>query len=67
MCKKKQQPVACWEGAWCYTEREFVYKDMESLLAFLCDHMANDQWPADRVRAYLSEMLPNLAHWKKPE
>lgn len=52
---------------WCYAEGEFVYKDMESLLAFLCDHMANDQWPADRVRAYLSEMLPNLAHWKKPE
>lgn len=52
---------------WCYTEGEFVYKDMESLLAFLCDHMANDQWPADQVRAYLSEMLPTLAHWKKPE
>lgn len=52
---------------WCYAEGEFVYKDMEPLLAFLCDHMANDQWPADQVRAYLSTMLPTLAHWKKPE
>lgn len=52
---------------WCYAEGEFVYKDMESLLAFLCDHMSNDQWPADQVRAYLSTMLPTLAHWKKPE
>lgn len=52
---------------WCYAEGEFVYKDMGSLLAFLCDHMANDQWPADQVRAYLSTMLPTLAHWKKPE
>lgn len=52
---------------WCYTDGEFVYKDMESLLAFLRNHMANDQWPADQVQAYLSKMLPTLAHWKKPE
>lgn len=52
---------------WCYTDGEFVYKDMESLLAFLSDHMANNQWPADQVRAYLSKLLPTLSHWKKPE
>lgn len=52
---------------WCYADGVFVYKDMETLVDFLCGHMANDQWPPEQVRAYLNSLLPTLSHWKKPE
>ena len=49
---------------WCYADGKFAYDDMDTLLAFLVEHMANDQFPPEAVRAYLSEMLPKLAHWQ---
>ena len=52
---------------WCYTQGEFVYKDMHSLLDFCVSHMANEAFPEAQVRAYLAQLLPTLAHWKKQE
>ena len=49
---------------WCYADGKFAYDDMDTLLALLVEHMANDQFPPEAVRAYLSEMLPKLAHWQ---
>ena len=49
---------------WCYADGKFAYASMEELTDFLSQHMANDNFTPDQVRAYLTQMLPTLAHWK---
>ena len=49
---------------WCYNEGNFVYASLEELTDFLVDHMSNEQFPPEKVRAYLNELLPTLKHWK---
>ncbi|MBP0966564.1 MAG: helix-turn-helix domain-containing protein [Oscillospiraceae bacterium] len=49
---------------WCYADGKFAYASMEELTDFLSQHMANDSFTPDQVRAYLTQMLPTLAHWK---
>lgn len=49
---------------WCYTDGQFVYKSMEELLDFLVSHMSNDSFTPEQARAYFSEQLPRLKHWK---
>ena len=50
---------------WCYHDGNFVYSSLEELTDFLVNHMSNEQFPPEQVRAYLSEMLPELSHWKQ--
>lgn len=50
---------------WCYTDGKFVYSNLEQLLDFLSGHMANEAWPPEQVRAYLSQQLPKLKHWQQ--
>ena len=52
---------------WCYTDGKFVYTSLEELTDFLAGHMASESWPKEQVRAYLENMLPQLAHWKKQD
>ena len=49
---------------WCYTDGQFVYKDIDELLDFLVNHMSNDSFTPEQARAYFSEQLPKLKHWK---
>ena len=49
---------------WCYTDGQFVYKDIDELLVFLVNHMSNDSFTSEQARAYFSEQLPKLKHWK---
>lgn len=49
---------------WCYTDGQFVYKDIDELLDFLVRHMSNDSFTPEQARAYFSEQLPKLKHWK---
>ena len=49
---------------WCYVDGKFVYSNLEDLIAFCAEHMANESCPADQVRAYLEAKLPTLNHWK---
>ena len=49
---------------WCYTDGQFVYKDIDELLDFLVNHMSNDSFIPEQARAYFSEQLPKLKHWK---
>ena len=49
---------------WCYNDGKFVYTSLEELTDFLVGHMSNEQFPPDKMRAYLNEMLPTLNHWK---
>lgn len=52
---------------WCYSDGNFVYKDMDELINFLVDHMSNENWPADQARTYFENQLPKLKHWNKNE
>ena len=49
---------------WCYTDGQFVYKNMDELLDFLSEHMSNKEFPPEQARAYFSEQFPKLKHWK---
>ena len=49
---------------WCYTDGQFVYKNMDELLDFLVRHMSNDNFTPEQAKAYFSEQLPKLKHWK---
>ena len=43
---------------------KWCYSDGDDLINFCVDHMANENWPSDQVRAYLTDMLPKLNYWK---
>lgn len=49
---------------WCYSDGKFAYDDMEKMIDFLSQHMANEQTPPEQIRTYLSSVLPTLNHWK---
>lgn len=49
---------------WCYNDGKFVYTSLEELTDFLVEHMSNEQYPPEQMKAYLNEMLPKLNHWK---
>ena len=50
---------------WCYTDGEFKYESKEQLIDFCVEHMANESWPAEQVRAHMEAVVPYLNHWKK--
>ena len=50
---------------WCYTDGEFKYESKEQLIDFWVEHMANESWPAEQVRAHMEAVVPYLNHWKK--
>ena len=49
---------------WCYTDGRFVHQNMDELLEFLAGHMSNENFSPEQARAYFSELLPKLKHWK---
>lgn len=50
---------------WCYADGEYTYDSMDDLIDFCAEHMANEQFPAEQVRAYMRDMLPKLDYWKR--
>lgn len=50
---------------WCYAEGEFVYSSLTELIDFLAVQMASQEWPEEKVHAYLQDYLPQLKHWQK--
>jgi len=50
---------------WCYNDGEFIYKQKDSLLDFLLQHMPNPQNQSDEERRnFYDSMLSQLKHWK---
>lgn len=49
---------------WCYAGGEFRYTSKEELIDFCAEHLANENWPAEQVRAHMEAVVPNLKHWK---
>ncbi|HEZ7985546.1 MAG TPA: zinc ribbon domain-containing protein [Ruminococcus sp.] len=49
---------------WCYTDGKFAYSNIEDLIDFLSQHMANENFTPDQAQEYLRSILPKLNHWK---
>ena len=50
---------------WCYADGQFAYTDLDTLISFCADHMANENQSPEQIRQYLEGYLPTLKHWKK--
>lgn len=50
---------------WCYTNGDFVYKDMDVLIDFLVEHMSNENFSKEQAKAYFEEQIPKLKYWCK--
>ena len=50
---------------WCYTDGKFVYTDLDSIISFCAEHVANESQSPEQIRAYLGDCLSKLNHWKK--
>ena len=49
---------------WCYSDGEFKYSSKEQLIDFCVKHMANENLPAEQIRAHMEAIVPYLIHWK---
>lgn len=49
---------------WCYSDGRFKYTSMKQLIDFCAEHMANENWSAEQVRAHMEALVPTLNHWK---
>ena len=50
---------------WCYADGTYTYSDMDDLINVCVQHMANETFPEDQVRAYMKQKLPTLDYWKR--
>ena len=50
---------------WCYTDGEYTYENMDDLVDFCAEHMANESFSSEQVRAYMQDLLPKLNYWKR--
>lgn len=50
---------------WCYADGEYTYNNMDDLIEFCAEHMANEDFSSEQVRAYMKDMLPKLNYWKR--
>ena len=50
---------------WCYTDGAFAYPTIDSLIDYLVEHFASEQFPPEQARVYYREHLGALNHWKQ--
>lgn len=49
---------------WCYSDGKFAYTSIEKLIDYLAEHMPNEDWSSEQVRAYFEVQLPKLKYWQ---
>lgn len=49
---------------WCYTDGKFIYQNLDELIDFLSEQLANENYTPQQAREYLSVQLLNLKYWK---
>ena len=49
---------------WCYTDGQFAYPDMDSLIDFLVEHFSSEAFPPEQARPYYRSHLSRLKHWQ---
>ena len=50
---------------WCYADGEYLYHNMDDLIDVCINHMANENFSSEQVRAYMKDLLPKLNYWKQ--
>ncbi len=50
---------------WCYADGKYTYDNMDDLIGFCAEHMANEHFTSEQVREYMKDMLPKLNYWKR--
>lgn len=50
---------------WCYADGTYMYHDMDELIEVYVRNIADEVHPADAMRAYFRDMLPQLDYWKR--
>ena len=50
---------------WCYADGEYTYDNMDDLIDFCAEHMANAHFTPEQVRIHMKNMLPKLDYWKR--
>ncbi|MFR7758027.1 MAG: zinc ribbon domain-containing protein [Christensenellales bacterium] len=45
---------------WCYTDGKYTYTDMDTLIDFCAEHMSNESFPPEQVRAYCPQCCQSL-------
>ena len=50
---------------WCYADGEYTYDNMDELIDFCAEHMANAHFTPEQVRIHMKNMLPKLDYWKR--
>lgn len=50
---------------WCYSDGKYTYSDMNTLIDFCSEHMANESFSAEQAQQYLTAMLPGLKYWRE--
>ena len=50
---------------WCYADGEYLYHNMDDLIDVCIEHMTNDAFSSEQVRAYMKDLLPKLNYWKQ--
>lgn len=49
---------------WCYTDGEFAYPALDSLLDFLVSHVPVGNMTAEEARGFFEKQLRELSYWK---
>ncbi len=49
---------------WCYTDGNFTYTKMGTLVDYCVEHFASEENPPEQMRAYMEGFLPSLNYWK---
>ena len=50
---------------WCYADGAFMYHNLDDLIEVCVRNMTTNEHPAEEVRAYLQETLPQLDYWQR--
>ena len=50
---------------WCYADGEYMYHNMDDLIDVCINHMVNENFSSEQVRAYMKDLLPKLNYWKQ--
>lgn len=48
----------------CYSNGKFTYSSMQQLIDFCVENVRPEQFTPEQLRKYMSELLPQLKHWK---
>ena len=48
---------------WCYANGDFTYKDIDTLINFLSEHMSNENFSKEQAKTYFEKYLPKLEYW----